>query len=84
MIRDPGYTTLGLRPLKKWTRENDRSRREVSNGGLESFWDAQGVEIEAKQFFDIPAWHNMMNFGECIGGLPPSGGGTPLYKSSKE
>ena len=49
-IRDAGYTTLELRPLKKWTRQNDWSRREASNGGLESFWDAQGVEIEAKQF----------------------------------
>ena len=58
-IPDPGSriqdVILGLRPLKKWTRSNDRSRREASNGGLESFWDAQGVEIEAKQDFAASA-----------------------------
>ena len=25
----------------------------------ESFWDGQGVEIEAKPFFKIPVWHDM-------------------------
>ena len=43
------YATLVLRPLKMWTCWNDRSHREASNGGLESLWDAQGVEIEARR-----------------------------------
>ena len=47
-IPDPGSRMRDFRvALKKSMCQNDRSRREASNGGLESFWDAQGVEIEA-------------------------------------